>query len=234
MHHYKLLLLPLLAGTLSFSAEAADCRPDNTNTTITAKSKKFYCTESLDSSGCNAGRTSVSLTIDSSCKAEATIDVICTALFDMKTRKFAEGTQRTVSATERYTLKNGHAEEKLYMTLNSLVDPIFKINVAEVSCEIVETAMPAMNPHPALKPEPMPAAMPKPAPAPAPAPSAAPEPQTKEIVITPAPKPDTAAEDAREREKKLLELEIIKEQNRARELDIKAMELKIKLKEMER
>lgn len=232
MHHYKLLLLPLLAGTLSFSAEAADCRPDNTNTTITAKSKKFYCTESLDSSGCNAGRTSVSLTIDSSCKAEATIDVICTALFDMKTRKFAEGTQRTVSATERYTLKNGHAEEKLYMTLNSLVDPIFKINVAEVSCEIVETAMPAMNPHPALKPEPMPAAMPKPAPAPAP--SAAPEPQTKEIVITPAPKPDTAAEDAREREKKLLELEIIKEQNRARELDIKAMELKIKLKEMER
>ena len=232
MHHYKLLLLPLLAGTLSFSAEAADCRPDNTNTTITAKSKKFYCTESLDSSGCNAGRTSVSLTIDSSCKAEATIDVICTALFDMKTRKFAEGTQRTVSATERYTLKNGHAEEKLYMTLNSLVDPIFKINVAEVSCEIVETAMPAMNPHPALKPEPMPAAMPKPAPAPAP--SAAPEPQTKEIVITPAPKPDTAAEDAREREKKLLELEIIKEQNRARELDIKAMELKIRLKEMER
>lgn len=238
MHHSKLLLLPLLAGSLCFSVQAKSCQPDNTNTSITVKSKKFYCTESLDSSGCNAGRSSVRVVIDSSCKEPSEIDLTCTAHYDLKTRKYMDGTQRSVTVTERFELEDGYAKEKVYFTLNSLTDPILKAKISDVSCRI-EDGTGYEAPAAASEETQMPQAEVKHAKpvhtqiAPVePAPAYLPQPETKELVITPAPKP--APQPSAVQSDKQLDLEILKEQNRARELDIKALELKIKLKEMER
>ncbi len=235
MHRNKLLLLPLLAGGMFLISQAQECRPDNANTAVTAKSKKFYCTESLDSSGCNAGRSALKLEIDSSCTTAKSIEVICSARFKMKTRKYTEGTEKVVTVAETVELENGKAEEKVYMTLNSLTDPMMNVKITETLCR-VNAADVRSAPAPLLPPE-----VPEVAPveaveAPAELQSILPQPEEKGLVITPQPAPQVQMAQPQPSDAqngKHLDLEILKEQNRARELEIRALELKIKLKEME-
>lgn len=234
MRHTHLLLLPVIAGGIFATSQAQSCVPDNTNTTISVKSKKIRCSESLDSSGCNVQRNTVKIEVESSCKAEESVDVTCTAAYNLITGKFPEGTERKVTTTERVELENGEGDAKLYFTINSLTDPIRKSSVTGVECRVAGSE-PLMPEIPAAAPvEPMAPVKPmepmKPA-QPAAAPSLLPQPETREIVIQSAPQAPKAAEAKSD---KALDLEILKEQNRARELDIKALELKIKLKEMER
>ncbi len=234
----KLLYLPLIAGGLCMGVQAGECRPDASNTTFTVASKKFYCQESLDTSGCNAGRAAVRIVADSSCNTSAELDIVCSARFALETRKMPDGTERSVMTEETITLRDGHAEEKIYFSLNSLTDPMSKIDIVDVTCA-------AAGAPTVAAPQTAPVAAPVPVPAPqyavpaAPAPQAAPAvvPQPVQPVAQPVAAPvaqpvqPAPADDLAE---KRLDLEILKEQNRARELDLKALELKIKLKEMER
>jgi hypothetical protein len=232
----KLYWLPVVAGSIFYSLQAAPCTPDASNSVVTAKSKKFYCTESLDTSGCNAGRNSVKFEIESNCKRNVSVDLQCTVDYWLKTRKFTKGTKSSVTVTKRVQLENGEAEGKVYMELSSLTDPMMKVKITNATCQIVGNEIPAVT-TPTVEPAaaPVKAAAPKPtAPAQPAAPSILPQPEVKELFITPAPqKPEPAAQPV-EKSGKAMDLEILKEQNRAKELEIEALKLQIKLKEMER
>ena len=235
MRHTHLLLLPIIAGGIFGTAQA--CQPDNTNTTVSIKSNKIYCTESLDSSGCNAQRNVLKIDVSSSCRQAETVEITCMADYTLRTRKYPEGKELQLSSTESVALEEGHGDAKFYLTINSLTDPILNTDVVSLDCRVAGTEpapVPLRSETPAVAPvEPMaPVAPMQPAePVAAPA-SILPKPETREIIIQSAPA--AAPKAAEVKSDKALDLEILKEQNRARELDIKALELKIKLKEMER
>ncbi|MDX1295149.1 MAG: hypothetical protein R3302_02710 [Sulfurimonadaceae bacterium] len=236
MNRSKLRWLPLMAGSLFLTLNASSCTPDASNSTVTAKSKKFYCTESLDSSGCNAGRNSVKFEIESSCKQNVYVDLECTSDYWLKTRKYTDGKKSSATVRERVLLENGEAEGKVYMSLSNLTDPMMKIKITNTSCQIVSADTPVVT-TPAVAPvaAPIKAVTPKPtAPAQPAAPSILPQPEVKELVITPAPKKPEPAAKPEAKSGKEMDLEILKEQNRAKELEIEALKLQIKLKEMER
>jgi hypothetical protein len=210
------VLLPLLAlGMLS--AEAAPCRPDNTNTTVTVKSKKFYCSESLDSLGCNIGKVVLKVDVQSSCRNSRSVDLRCDADLEISTHG-VEKLPDSVSARERIELDRGRASKKIIIPWRELGRGALEVDVVAAECRVAERA-PAVT-----EPEEGPQAVREQTPETA-EPAAAAEPQAQpEKEVQPAtPEPSGKAG----------ELELLKEQNRARELEIRALELKIKLKEME-
>jgi hypothetical protein len=222
-------LLPLLAlGALVLSAEAAPCRPDNTNTTVTVKSKKFYCTESLDSLGCNIGKVVLKVDVESSCRSSRSVDLLCDADLKLTTRSVGK-VPDSVSGRQRIGLDHGRASEKIVMTWRELGQGPLEVDVAAAECRIddgnVHQAPEAeMKEAAEVTPETVPEAAGKqviePAAQPASRPTAAPAPSQQQKLH-----PEMTHE--------AYQLQLLREQNRARELEIRALELKLRLKEME-
>lgn len=212
-------LFSCLALGLTLAAQAQECPVD-----LNVESAKFRCSESLDSSGCNAGRVTLRVRAASACKDLEAVEVTCESRLQIRSRGNAEGTTRLLSQTEILALEDGHADAKIFMTLNSLIDPMYDIKIVESSCRTASAprAENVSEPEKAPMPEPLMQSVPK-----------APQAPVREIVIVPEPKPEPVVEAA-PKSAHDEELELLREQNRAKELEIKALELKIKLKEMER
>jgi hypothetical protein len=219
------VLLPLLAlGTLVLSAEAAPCRPDHTNTTVTVTSKKFYCTESLDSMGCNIGKVILKVDVESSCRSSRSIDLLCDADLELTTHG-VDKLPDTVSGRQSIGLDHGRASKTIIIPWRELGRGPLEIDVAAAECRIAgapememeeetETAPPAVPETPQQEVD-------EPEAQPGPRPAAAPTPRHERQEMHP------------EMTREAYELQMLKEQNRARELEIRALELKLKLKEME-
>lgn len=229
------VLLPLLAlGTLVLSAEAAPCRPDNTNTTVTVKSKKFYCTESLDSLGCNIGKVVLKVDVESSCRSSRSVDLLCDADLELTMRSVGK-VPDSVSGRQRIGLDHGRASEKIVMTWRELGQGPLEVDVAAAECRIDDgSVLPApeaeMKEEGQTTPEAVPEAARKPVSKPAEERAELPEQPAGKAL----PEPGTAQHSVpSETSGKAYELELLREQNRARELEIRALELKLRLKEME-
>lgn len=218
-------LLPLLTlGTLMLSAEAASCRPDNSNTTVTIKSKKFYCSESLDSRGCNIGHVLLKLDVESSCRSSRSVDLLCSADLEITTHSVEKLPER-LTTRKRIDLDHGRASEKLLLPWRELGNAALEIGIIGAECRVDDgTVPPAPEAEREEEAETAPAALPEPADEEVSGPKTQPAPRPAET-----PRQEMHPEMTRE----AYELQLLKEQNRAKELEIKTLELRIKLKEME-
>jgi hypothetical protein len=186
MTRSRILWLSLFAAAALWSAE---CQVTPYNTTFKATDIKEYCTESLDTFGCNAGRISMTLQGNSECRENQEINAACSIALWMKTRRHPRGIGETLHTNTAVTFTDGMAEAaKEYVSWSRLVDPVSDLQVLSVNCSV-------------------------------------------------EPSKETAhSEDAAEEDDAALhryELEMLKEQNRAKELEIEALKLKIKLKALE-
>lgn len=200
MNRPKLLLFVLC---LSLPLMAETCQPDCRNTSINIDSKKFYCTESLTTKGCNVGKVELLLDIDTQCREAEKIDITCSTDLQMKTRESGEKFLQTLIDTKPFTLEDGKNRSKFFMSWSRLNDAARDIEVKHAVCYIAGKKPPAPDTRTKVAPPP-----------------------SKQPRMQPASNVSSSQET--------YELELLKEQNRAKELEIKKLELQIKLKELER
>ncbi len=198
-----ILWISLLASVTLWNAEASECRITPHNTTFKVTETKEYCTESLDTYGCNAGRISMMIQGSSECRNNQDVNATCSIALWIKTKRHPKGIGETLHMATMHSFIDGTAEAaKEYVSWSRLVDPVRDLEVLSVKCSVGSSEKRDDSDD---------------------------TPDT----VTPTIDDTGDAQESESAARRTHELEMLKEQNRAKELEIEALKLKIKLKELE-